>query len=49
MDEKQSFYDQLKNEWYMHNLYDLVVCLGNFNGHVHRHIDGFDNIQDGMV
>ena len=24
----------------MHGVDDLVVCLDDFNGHVHRHIDG---------
>ena len=24
---------------------DLVVCLGDFNGHVGRHIDGFDGVH----
>ena len=30
--EKQSFYDELR---------DLVMCLGDFNGHVGGHIYGF--------
>ena len=41
-EEKQSFYDELKGEWNMHSVDDLVMCLGDFNGHVGRHIDGFD-------
>ena len=27
----------------MHSVGDLVMCLGDFNGHVGRHIDGFDD------
>ena len=41
-EEEQSFYDELKGEWDMHSAYNLVVCLGDFNGHVGGHIDGFD-------
>ena len=26
----------------MHSVDDLVMCLGEFNGHVGRHIDGFN-------
>ena len=35
-----SFYDKLKSELDMHSADDLVICLGDFNGHVGRHIDG---------
>ena len=26
---------------------DLVVCLGGINGHIGRHIDGFDGVHGG--
>ena len=39
---KDCFYDQLKCVWDMHSADDLFMCLGDFNGHVGRHIDGFD-------
>ena len=42
LDEEQSFYDELKGEWNMHSADDLVMCLGDFNGHVGRYIDGLD-------
>ena len=44
---KNSFYDELKCEWDMHSADDLVMCLGNFNGHIGRHIDGFDGMHGG--
>ena len=47
MEEKQSFYDWLKGELDMHSAGDLVMCLGDFNGHVGRHIDGFDGVHGG--
>ena len=42
LEEKQSYYDELKCEWDMHSADDLAMCLGYFNGHIGRHIDGFD-------
>ena len=44
---KTVFYDGLKCEWDMHSADDLVMCLGDFNGHVGRHIDGFDGVHGG--
>ena len=31
----------------MHSVVDLVMCLGEFNGHVGRHIDGFHAVHGG--
>ena len=39
-EEKQSFYYELKCEWDIHSVDDLVMCMGDFNWHVGRHIDG---------
>ena len=33
-------YDKLKGELNVYSADDLVVCLGDFNGHVGRHVDG---------
>ena len=41
---KKSFYDKLKCECDMHSADDLVMCFGDFNGHVGRHIYGFDGV-----
>ena len=41
------FYDELKGEWDMHNADDLVMCFGDFNGHIGRHIDGLDGVHGG--
>ena len=43
--EKQSFHDELICEWNTHSADDLVMCLGDINGHVGRHIDGFDGVH----
>ena len=42
LEEKQSFHDELKGEWDMHSVGDLVICFGDHIGHVGWHIDGFD-------
>ena len=46
LEEKQSFNDELKGE---HSAGHLVMCLGDFNGHVGRHIDGLDGVRGGYV
>ena len=45
--KKKSFYDQLKIDWDMHSAGDLVVCLGDFNGHIGTHIHGFNGVHVG--
>ena len=31
----------------MHSADDLAMCLGDFNGQVRRHINGFDRVHGG--
>ena len=45
LEERQSFYDELKCEWYMYSAGDLAMCLGDINGHAGRHIGGFDGVH----
>ena len=46
--KKDCLYDELKCEWYMHSTdCCLVICLGDFNGHVGRHNDGFGGVHGG--
>ena len=42
---KNCLYDELKGGWNMHS--DLVMCLGDFNGHAGRDIDGFNGVLVG--
>ena len=39
LDEKQSFYDELKGEWDMHSAGNSAMCLDGINGHVGKNID----------
>ena len=45
--EEQSFYDELKGELDVNGTGDLVMCLGDFNRHAGRHIDGFNEVHRG--
>ena len=45
--EKSLGVDELKCAWDMHSTDDFVMCLGYINGHVGRHIDGFDGVHGG--
>ena len=47
LEEKQSFFGMLKCVCDMHSADDLVMCQGDFNGHVGRHIDGFEGVHGG--
>ena len=44
---EEVFYDELKGEWDMHSAGDIVMCLGDFSGHIGRHIDGFFGVYGG--
>ena len=47
LEEKQSFYDEPNCEWDVHSADDLVMYLGDFNGHFGRHIHGFNGVHGG--
>ena len=47
LEERQSFYDELKGEWEMHSANGLVVRLGDCNRHVGRHMDGVHGVDGG--
>ena len=47
LEDKQSFYYELRCEWDMHSAGDLVMCLGDFNEHIGRHIDGLYELHGG--
>ena len=36
-----------KSLWDMHCIYDLVMCLCYFNGHINRHIEGVNGVHRG--
>ena len=40
--EKQLFYDKVAYKWDLQSAGELVLGLGDFNGHVGRHSEGFE-------
>ena len=53
LEEKPSFYDELKGQWEMHSADDLVMHLGDFNGYMGGNLMGFSvgqrNLEGGML
>ena len=43
--KKNCFHNELKGELDMPSADDLIMCLGDFNEHIGRHIDGFDGFH----
>ena len=43
--KKNTIYYEMKGEWDIHNAEDLVMCLGEFNGHMGRPTDGFHGVH----
>ena len=46
--EKERFYDNLRSEWYLHSMGDLVLGMGDFNGHVGKWIEGYEVCMEEM-
>ena len=45
--EKERFYDDLRSEWDLHSVGELVLSMGNFNGHVGKRIEGYEDVHGG--
>ena len=46
-EEKERFYHEISHEWSMGNADEMVLGLGDFNGHVGKYADGFEGIHGG--
>ena len=46
--EKDQFYNDIASEWDLQNPSEVVLGLGDFNGHVGKRIDCFENVHGGM-
>ena len=42
LEEKHSFHNELKDEWDVYGADNFVICLGDINRHIVRHVDGID-------
>uniref|UniRef100_A0A0L8IFJ4 Endonuclease/exonuclease/phosphatase domain-containing protein n=1 Tax=Octopus bimaculoides TaxID=37653 RepID=A0A0L8IFJ4_OCTBM len=45
--EKEQFFDEIVNEWDLHKVDELVLGMGDFNGHVGKWIQGFEGVHRG--
>ena len=46
--EEETFYEKMVREWSMANASELVLALGDFNGHVGKCAEGYEGIHGGM-
>ena len=47
--EKVHFYDEMGSKWDLGSSSEIIVSLGDFNGHVGKYAEGFEGIHGGMV
>ena len=45
--DKERFYEEMAREWSVANENELVLGLGDFNGHVGKSAEGFEGIHGG--
>ena len=45
--EKEHFYDDLRNEGDLHRVGELVLGMDDFNGHVGKRIEGYEDVHGG--
>ena len=45
--KKEHFYDDLRSEWDLHSVGELVLGMGDFNGHVGKRIEGYEGVHGG--
>ena len=43
--EKDQLYNEMACEWDLQNPGEMILGLGNFNGHVGRRTDGFEGVH----
>ena len=45
--EKKRFYDDLRSEWDLHSVGELVLGMGHFNGQFGKRIEGYEGVHGG--
>ena len=45
--EKDQFYDALASEWELQSEGEVVLGMGDFNGHIGKWIEGFEGVRGG--
>ena len=44
---EEHFYDDLGSEWDLHSVGELVLGIGDFNGHLGKQIEGYEGVHGG--
>ena len=47
--KKKISYEDLSREWTTHHTSDLIIRMGDFNGHVGENIDVFQGVHGGYT
>ena len=45
--EKEHFYYDLRSQWDLHSVRELVLGISDFNGHVEKWIKGYEDVHGG--
>ena len=45
MSEKKKFYEKLARGCEVENANEVLICLGDFNGHIGKEVDGFEGVH----
>ena len=48
MSEKEKFYEEIARGCEVENANEVLICLGDFNGHIGKKVDGFEGVHGGF-
>ena len=48
MSEKEKFYEEMGRGCEVENANEVLICLGDFNGHIGKKVDGFEGVHGGF-
>ena len=48
MSEKERFYEEMARGCEVENANEVLICLGDFNGHIGKEVDGFEGVHGGF-
>ena len=48
MSEKEKFYEEMAKGCEVENENEVLICLGDFNGHIGKEVDGFEGVREGF-
>ena len=48
MSEKEKFYEEMARGCEVENANEVLICLGDFNGHIGKEVDGFEGVHGGF-